>query len=189
MFTLSTASIVFLSLLFGMALKIADLLDEHGLKWFKGAATLFGILWGCLGSIFILSSNEVVGNFYLAMLTHWILRYRIDYLNHGIAASLMLLTLLYRMPNFTIDWLLFTVIYIGFSAHGLLNDAVDRGKTHGFWKNYFRSNSHLITIPIALTAINTDYWVVLLVSCLHLLSYEVTTKIGTAHIQRQKAIV
>ncbi|MFT4311377.1 MAG: hypothetical protein ACMXX7_02015 [Candidatus Woesearchaeota archaeon] len=39
------------SFLFGFFTKLADLLDEHGLKMFKGADILFGILWGYLWNI------------------------------------------------------------------------------------------------------------------------------------------
>ena len=37
--------VVIYAILFGITMKIADLLDEHGLKSFKGADILFGFLW------------------------------------------------------------------------------------------------------------------------------------------------
>ena len=90
------------SVLFGLTMKIADLLDEHGLKLFKGSALLFGILWGGFGAMMILGNN-ILANFFLALLIHWILRYRIDHLNHGVAASIMLIVFLYNLPNFAIN--------------------------------------------------------------------------------------
>ena len=43
--------ILIFAALYGITMKIADLLDEHGLKWFKGSAIIFGILWGLFGSV------------------------------------------------------------------------------------------------------------------------------------------
>lgn len=173
----STPLLLIYAVLFGTTMKMADLLDEHGLRLFKGSALLFGILWGGFGALMILG-NTFVANFFIAMLIHWILRYRIDYLNHGTAASIMLIAFLYNLPSFTIDWLLFLVIFIGYSAHGLLNDAADRKEIRGIFAKYFKSNLHYITIPLILTMINPLYWIVLAISVLHIVSYEVTKHLG-----------
>ncbi len=182
----SVPMILLYTVLFGSCMKIADLLNEHGLKWFKGSAIIFGILWGFWGAILILSNN-LLAIFFLALLVHYILRYRIDYLNHGIAVSIMLLVFLYNLPNFTIDWLLFLVIFITYSVHGLFNDAVDRKEIGGIWAKYFKSNSHYFTIPIILTIVNPIYWIVLAVSALHIISYEITNYFGIKLAERQKA--
>lgn len=92
--------VLFLSIAFGVTMKIADLLDEHGLKLFKGASLMFGFLWGIIGALLIFDNN-ILANFILAMLIHWILRYRIDYLNHGIAVSIILFGFVYALPNFS----------------------------------------------------------------------------------------
>lgn len=165
------------SVLFGITVKIADLLDEHGLKLFKGSALLFGVLWGGFGALLILGNN-LLANFFLALLIHWIIRYRIDYLNHGTAASIMLLVFLYNLPIFAIDWLLFLVIFITYSIHGLLNDAADRKEIRGPLAKYVELNSHYFTIPIILTIINPMYWIVLAGSVLHMVSYETTKHFG-----------
>ena len=165
------------SVLFGLTMKVADLLNEHGLKLFKGSTLLFGILWGSFGATMILGNN-ILANFFLALLIHWILRYRIDYLNHSVAASIMLIVFLYNLPNFAIDWLLFLVVFVIYSIHGLLNDAADRREIGGIWAKYFESNSHYFTIPIILTFINPAYWIVLATSVLHIVSYETTKWFG-----------
>ncbi len=171
------------SVLFGLTMKIADLLDEHGLKLFKGSALFFGILWGGFGAMMILGNN-ILANFFLALLIHWILRYRIDYLNHGVAASIMLIVFLYNLPNFAINWLLFLVVFVIYSAHGLLNDAADRKEISGIWAKYFKSNSHYFTIPIILTFINPVYWIVLATSVLHIVSYETTKWFGEKYTKQ-----
>ncbi len=137
--------ILILSAFFGFALKMADLLDEHGLKLFKGSALFFGILWGIAGAIFILSNN-ILASFFIAILLQWILRNRIDYLNHGIAASIMLIIFFYNLPDFTMDWALFLTIFISYSIFGLLNDASDRGQVKGKLGKFFKLNAHLLTL-------------------------------------------
>jgi len=178
-------TILILSALFGVTVKIADLLDEHGLKLFRGAPILFGFLWGIIGSLMFLS-NQLVAMFILAILIHWVLRYRIDYLNHGIAAVIILMVFLYNLPNLTMNWTVFLIIFIPYSILGLLNDAVDRGEIKGIIAKLIRSNSHYIIFPLILIFINANYWIILGVSLLHLLFYELTTGWGMKIIKRQK---
>lgn len=170
------------SVLFGITVKIADLLDEHGLKLFKGSALLFGVICGGFGALLILGNN-LLANFFLALLIHWILRYRIDHLNHGIAASIMLLVFLYNLPNFTVDWLLFLTIFVIYSIHGLLNDATDRKEIRSIAAKYFELNSHYFWVPLILTIINPMYWIVLAASVLHVVFYETTKHLGMKHIK------
>ena len=40
----SIPMILLFALLYGVTMKIADLLNEHGFKWFKGSAIIFGLL-------------------------------------------------------------------------------------------------------------------------------------------------
>ena len=160
-------------ILFGSTMKIADLLDEHGLKLFRGSNLLFGALYGIFGALMILGNN-VLTNLLIALLIHWILRFRIDYLNHGLAGSIMLIAFVYAIPGFVFDWFLFWIILIAYSIHGLMNDAADRGKIKGKLAKYFESNSHYFTVPLILTIINSAYWIVLAFSVLHIVSYETT---------------
>lgn len=170
------------AILFGSTMKIADLLDEHDLKLFKGSALLFGALWGIFGSLLILGNN-LLANFFLAILIHWILRYRIDYLNHGIAASIMLVAFLYNLPNFAVDWLLFSIIFITYVIHGLINDAVDRKEIRGILAKYIDYNSHTMWVPIILIIINPTYWIILLFSIFHVAPYMITKHYGMKHIK------
>lgn len=178
-------AILILSILFGITVKMADLLDEHGLKIFKGDALLFGILWGAIGSILILS-NQIIATFFLAIILHWILRYRIDYLNHGVAACLMIITYIYSFGNFNTDWLLFLIIFIPYSFFGLFNDAADRGEIKGKIAKFFQLNSHLIIFPLILIFINQSYWIVLASSFLQIIFYNFTAKLGMKIISLRK---
>lgn len=40
----SIPMIVLYAVLYGLTMKVADLSDEHGLKWFEGSAIIFGFL-------------------------------------------------------------------------------------------------------------------------------------------------
>ncbi len=77
--------------LYGVTMKVADLLNEHGLRLFKHADILFGFLWGISGSFLVLV-NPVVGSAVVAMNVAFIIRNRLDYTNHQIATSLIILT-------------------------------------------------------------------------------------------------
>ena len=66
----SIPMIILYAILFGSTMKIADLLGEHGLRWFKGSALLFGILFGSFGALMILSNN-FLAHFFIAMLIQY----------------------------------------------------------------------------------------------------------------------
>lgn len=166
----SIPMILIYALLFGVTMKLADLLNEHGLKWFKGSAILFGFLWGLFGSLMILG-NPILAIFLVALVIHWTLRYRLDYFNHGLAASMMLITFFYIFPS-SFNWEFFTITFLGFSIHGLINDAIDRGQFKGVTTKYFESNIHWIWIPLLLSLIDSKYWIVFFVSTIFIISYE-----------------
>ncbi len=77
----SNPMILLYALLFAITMKVADLFDEHGLKWFKGSTILFGFLWGGFGALLVLSNNTIA-NIMLAMSLAFLVRNRLDYLNH-----------------------------------------------------------------------------------------------------------
>ena len=86
--------ILFCAVLYGITMKLADLLNEHNLKWFKGSALIFGILWGAFGALLIFSNNAIA-NIILAMNIAFIVRNRLDYLNHQAAATIIIISFLF----------------------------------------------------------------------------------------------
>ena len=116
--------IILISVLWGVTEKIADLTDEHGLKLFKGANITFGVLWGFFLALLAINQNVVVSSLAIAMLMSYILRYRIDYLNHGIAAIIVLFA--FFAKGAIIDWgallFFFTVFGLGGLVHGSLTE-------------------------------------------------------------------
>ena len=117
----SIPMIILYALLYGITMKIADLLNEHGLKWFKGSAILFGFLWGGFGVLLVLSNNTIA-NIMLAMNLAFIIRNRLDYINHQIAASIIIISFLFSS---VFNPILFISFYAIFLVFGSSKDYVD----------------------------------------------------------------
>lgn len=105
---------------YGVTMKLADLLDEHGLKWFPGSALLFGMLWGIAGS-WLVWSDPVIANVVLAMNIAFIMRNRLDYFNHQLGASVIIVCFL---AFGSVDIGVFGVFYGVFLVFGMLRDYV-----------------------------------------------------------------
>ncbi len=114
-------TIILFAVLYGVTMKVADLLNEHGLKWFRGADILFGVLWGVFGALLALGDN-LIANVVLAQNVAFIMRNRLDYLNHQIAASIIIIGFLFS-SQFS-PWA-FLAFYIVFLVFGSLKDYVD----------------------------------------------------------------
>jgi hypothetical protein len=117
----SAPMIILYALLYGMTMKIADLLDEHGLKFFKGDAVIFGILWGVFGALLV-SGNVAIANIVLAMNVAFLIRGSLDYLNHRIAASIIILSFLFFSSINPGIFLIFLSLFVLF---GVLEDRTD----------------------------------------------------------------
>ncbi len=119
----ATNFIILYAILYGVTMKIADLFDEHGLKeWFKGSKILFGFLEGIFGALLIVA-HPVIGIIVLAATISFLLRNRLDYLNHQIAAAIIIIFfILYGNFNLLIFIIFFLVYYIFGSLKDYLDD-------------------------------------------------------------------
>ena len=117
----SLPMVILYALLYGITMKIADLLNEHGLKWFKCSAILFGFLWGIFGALLVLS-DSTIAIIMLAMNLAFIIRNRLDYINHQIAASIIIISFLFSS---TFNPILFIAFYLVFLIFGSTKDYVD----------------------------------------------------------------
>lgn len=114
----SLSALLIYATLLGATMKIADLLDEHGLKWFPGDKLLFGILWGFFGILLILARADIA-NILLARILVYIPRKRLDYFNHTMAALMIIITFLWKasfIPQ------LFFIFFSIFLIFGFLRD-------------------------------------------------------------------
>ncbi len=119
-----------LSILFSVTMKIADLLDEHGLKWFKHAEILFGVLWGVFGALLAVS-DEVIANVLLAMMMGFVVRKRLDYTNHIIAFAIIVSTIFWYSKIIPRVFLAFFVTIV---VLGLIKDLKYNQKKNKFSK-------------------------------------------------------
>jgi len=163
--------ILLCSILYGITMKIADLLDEHGLKYFKGSDLLFGIFWGIFGALLVLS-NDIIANIILAMNIAFLIRRRIDYLNHAIAISIIIITFLfYSLINVTV----FLVFYLIFLIFGGLKDYADDflKKRKGL---FFTLNESMLYYPIPTFVYSLIYgnWIVFFVFLFYTVFYDLT---------------
>ena len=85
--------ILLYAVFYGITMKVADLFNEHEFKWFKHADVLFGSLWGIFGALLVIS-NMIIGNVILAMIIAFLIRRRIDHINHAIAVIIIFIVFL-----------------------------------------------------------------------------------------------
>jgi hypothetical protein len=84
---------------FGVLLKLSDLLQEHGYRWFRGAALATGAV-GAACLLFVLArTTDLHRVFWLVVLLHWVLRGRIDGVNHGLPTAAALVALAVWSPG------------------------------------------------------------------------------------------
>jgi hypothetical protein len=155
-------------------MKIADLHNEHRLKFFKGAGILFGFIWGILGILLILSNN-VIGNIILAMTIAFIFRMRIDYINHAISASLIIIGFL---SYGIFQPMIFLSFYLIFLVFGSLKDYIDDVlKRKDF---VYKLNEIMLyyPIPALIYSILFNNWIVFFVFLLYTISYDLTKYYG-----------
>lgn len=174
----SNYMIILYALFFGVTEKIADLLDEHGLKWFKGSAVFFGILFGGFGALLILSNN-IIANILLAMVLACLLRNRIDYLNHQISATIMLLAFIIGS---TFNLMIFGFFFLFVLIFGAIRDYVgDKIKKKNKFHNLYESIRGYYTIPAFIYCLFYGNWIVFWAFLVYTIAYD-----GTKYIYKIK---
>jgi hypothetical protein len=162
------------AILYGITMKIADLLNEHGLKWFRGSAVAFGVMWGLSGALLILGNNTVA-NIILAMNIAFIIRNRLDFINHRIAASIIIIAFLFS-ASFE-PWV-FTAFLLIFAVFGSIKDyADDVLRMKGM---LFALNEAMLYYPVPALVYCMLYgnWIVFWVFLLYTVSYDATKLIA-----------
>lgn len=171
----ATHFIILYAILYGVTMKIADLFDEHGLKeWFKGSRILFGFLWGIFGALLIIS-NVYVANVLLAMILAFIVRMRIDYLNHAIATLIIIISFLFYG---SFEPLIFFIFLATFIIFGSIKDYLDdKLKSKGILQKISESGWYYV-IPTLIYALFTSQWIVFYIFTIYIISYDVVKYIG-----------
>ena len=169
--------IIVLSILFAVSMKISDLLNEHGLKWFKGDSILFGIICGIIGSLLIMC-NIVIANIVLAMVISFVIRRRIDYINHAIAFFMI-------TSAFILFSKIYSIIYFSFLASTLILGVIkdlkyvkNKSKILKTISKIFLVIPIIYTIPSLAYSILSQDWMIFIAFFLFDLSYNITRIIG-----------
>lgn len=113
--------VMILSFLFGMAQKLADAADEHGVRLFRGGNVLSGVVCGILGSMLI-SLDTGIAVYYTALLCYWLIGDKIDFLNHQLAAVIMLSWMIFHLELSSGHFWAFSVVLVLFVCSGIVDD-------------------------------------------------------------------
>jgi hypothetical protein len=95
---LTAAALLALFFGFGALLKVSDLLQEHGFRWFPASSIAVGAAATALCLTGIALGGTSVRLFWLAVVLHWVLRGRIDGVNHGLMATAILFAVSDLLP-------------------------------------------------------------------------------------------
>lgn len=113
-----------LTILFWFFQKLADWHDEHWLNFFMWAWTFFWVIWWMIW-FYLIQTNEILMINYLALISYWIYKIKIDYLNHAISVIIMLIWIV--LSNYSKDSIYYAISlllsYIAFDIikHSSLN--------------------------------------------------------------------
>ncbi|MBI3572476.1 hypothetical protein HY091_03025 [Candidatus Kaiserbacteria bacterium] len=166
-----TAVLIICAIIYGVTMKVADLLDEHGLKWFKYSNILFGFLWGIAGVLVILLSNPIVVSTVVAMNIAFIVRNRLDFLNHQIAATLIIVAGIISDNIVSIPFLGFLIVFLIFGA---LKDQLD-DVIHVKGMAFILSETMLYyPIPTFLYCLFYGNWILFWIFATYTVAYDLT---------------
>ena len=159
-------------------MKVADLLDEHGLEWFKGSAIFFGISWG-LAAALLIYLDPVIANIILAMNLAFLIRGNIDYTNHALAVVVIVLSFVYFSQPTSSILLGFTLVFL---ILGTLRDKdreILQKYNSTFLRFLFYNGMQLVYgLPALIYSIFYGSWNIFWVFFLFAASYDLTKHIG-----------
>lgn len=165
----SPITLVIYAIFYGITMKIADSVDEHGLRLFPGDRLVFGILWGAFGSLLVLSRPDIA-NIVLAMIMAYVVRLRLDYRNHAIAAAMIIITFLWKS---TFELRLFLIFFSVFVIFGSIRDYLGDVRKKKDWLYKVNEIAWYYAIPTAIYSAITGTWVVFWVFTLYRFSYNI----------------
>lgn len=154
--------------LFGLTMKLADLFDEHKMRWFKGDAILFGLLWGFFGILLVLSRVDIA-NVTLAMVLAFLVRMRIDYRNHAIATTMIVIAFLWKS---TFDLTLFSIFFVTFVVFGGLKDYLGDVRKKKDWFYKITESGWYYIIPTAIYGLFTNNWIIFAAFTTYIIFYD-----------------
>jgi len=167
--------LILYALAYGITMKVADLLNEHNLKWFKGSPIILGFLWGIFGTMLV-TGNNTLANIILAMNVAFIVRNRLDYINHQIATSIIIIAFLLTSTFLPAQFLIFYFVFLVF---GSIKDMVsDSLKKQGGMVVFLKGAMLYYPIPTFIYCYIYGNWMVFWVFLAYTIAYDLTKYIG-----------
>jgi hypothetical protein len=168
---MSVALVVSVAFLYGVTNKLADMMNEHGLRWFRGAATGMGFVWGGFGVVLTLYSPEFA-TLYLGLTLSWFLSLKLDYPNHAIAGVATVLAAVWMAAQDGLDVLAAGAVMVAYRVTGLVQ-AVLRGRA-GWLDRLLRVRLRLYLIPLGY-AVYVGHWLPFAAGACGMLGAELVT--------------
>jgi len=173
--SISIFIILFYAVMYGVTMKIADLFDEHGLKWFRFSDLLFGLGSGFYGALLIFS-DPVIANVVLAMNIAFLFRNRRDSWNHSLALAVIFMAFVFSQsvnPGVFVGFLVVFVVFGG--AKDYMDDVLGRRKGILF----FISELMLYyPIPTFVYCLVYGNWIVFFAFSVFIIAYKLTKRFG-----------
>ena len=163
--------------LYAVTMKISDLLDEHGLRLFKGAPYIFSILCAIFGCLLI-AADDIIANIIFAMIMGFVVRKRIDYNNHILAFIIITSYFLFHTKfNANIYFpFLATIIILGFIKDTKYKN--HKSKLVKFVNKVYLFVPIIYALPSLVFSLITSNWVVFFVFFTYDLFYNITRLVG-----------
>ncbi|MGD6874234.1 hypothetical protein ACQCU1_18895 [Sutcliffiella horikoshii] len=145
-----------MALICGGGNKYADLFNEHGLKQpHKYADILWGYLWGLAGA-YLVYIDPNVAVIYIGTTLYWFLRIKLEYFNHALAGTLILLSGFYYQSEYIMhntNELLF--IFLAFSITGYIQKYLKLSSFNLWW--LWRLRLRIYLIPLIYSIYTNNY--------------------------------
>ena len=143
--------LIITSFIYGFGQDFADLLDEHGLKWFKGSAIIIGVISGIAAGIRMILYAPT-GAQEVAILLYWLVMNKLDYLNHQISAAIILLFSFWSFRSGILDFSLTMICFLTILAVNIIAKQIK--KRYGdVWFLFMRRYISIIVISIIVGSI------------------------------------
>ncbi len=176
------------SMLFAVTMKISDLLDEHGLRLFRGSPFFFSFLCAAFGCLLIIS-DITIANIIFAMIMGFVVRKRIDYANH-IFAFVILTSCFLIYSNLIIGIyfpFLSVIILLGFLKDTKYKK--NNSKFIMFVNKVYLFVPIIYAFPSLVYSILSSDWDVFFVFFTYDLSYNITRLIGERGLHSKNKVV
>lgn len=109
----------------GITSKFADLINEHGISWFKHSSQILGLIWGTLALALTLS-DPYAAVVWIATVAYWFLVCKLDNFNHAFAGVCVVLAGIYMYGQGGVSLPLTIGLLVWLTASGYANTYLKR---------------------------------------------------------------